>query len=135
MYVPRTPGPSSMVWSQATAITLRRPAEGWARSPRSPRAGAFEPADQRAPPLLRLAHLVEREQMQALDAGGRAGQRAADTGEQPVGAGAVGHAQPDQPAGMPGPEPGRLRDARLGRHVHQAGPWPPPREPAQQPAE
>src|SRR5260370_40544134 len=113
MYVPRTPGPSSMVWSQATAITLRRPAEGWARSPRSPRAGAFEPADQRAPPLLRLAHLVEREQMQALDAGGRAGQRAADTGEQPVGAGAVWHGEPGQPAARPRQGPGPLRAAPL----------------------
>src|SRR5260370_28940428 len=120
MYVPRTPGPSSMAWSQATAIPLRRPAEGWARPPRSPRAGAFEPADQRAPPLLRLAHLVEREQMQALDAGGRAGQRAADTGEQPVGAVAVGHAEPDQPAGMPGQEPGPLRHARRGGPAYQA---------------
>src|SRR5580693_3982957 len=74
------------------------------------------------PPLLGLLELVEGEQVQSGHARVRRGDHRGRAVKQPVRAVAAGHPEAQDPAGVPGDEPGRFRRAGHRGHPQQAGP-------------
>src|SRR5580693_3951974 len=136
----RSRQPSSARWCTRLLPTMPAPmmtalaVRGWAGVSvmRSSRESWFvdSGALQRgAAPLLGLLELVEGEDVQAGHSGLRRGQHRRRPVEQPVRAVPAGHPEAQDPARVPGDEPGRFRRARHRGHPQQPGPLGRPGQP------